>query len=251
METQPQSATRAEAGFDPQQYEDIAPGYYDKVFRRGGGVQWFWHYERYAAVVGFLPPSGRTLLDLGCGPGTFLGNYASGYDEVVGVDLARPQIEYAKVTYRDPRVRFEATDAVGFKGKQQFDAIVSIEVIEHLPPAETQSFLRTIYDLLEPGGTVVLATPNFSSLWPLIEWAVSKKGPVDYLTQHINRFTVARLAAELATAGFEVQGKRTIFLISPFMAFLSASLARGVYRLEQQLLPWRGSEIIMSAKRPG
>jgi hypothetical protein len=65
----------------------------------------------------------------------------------------------------------------------------------------------------------------------------------------INRFTVARLVRELTAAGFEVQESRPIFVASPFLAFLSAALARITYRLEQRLLPWHGSEIIISARR--
>ncbi|MGI8480579.1 MAG: SAM-dependent methyltransferase [Chthoniobacterales bacterium] len=234
----------------PALYDGIPAGYYDAVYDRGEGIQWFWHYERYAAVVGFLPAVGASILDLGCGPGTFLGNYAAAYDAGVGVDLARPQIEYANSKYRSERLRFEAKDAVGFAGEQQFEVVVSIEVIEHLPITETQTFLKTIFDLLTPGGTVVLATPNYSSLWPIIEWFISKKGPVNYLEQHINRFTVARLEQELTKAGLVVVSRRTIFLVSPFLACISTRLARWVYRAEQRLVPWLGSEIVISARRP-
>lgn len=250
MTTSGSSDDRARAGYDATLYDQIAPGYYDKVFERGRGVQWFWHYERYAAVAANVPADGDSILDLGCGPGTFLGNYAAGFRAALGVDVAQPQIQYANSKYANDRVQFEATDAVGFAGKRRFDVVISIEVIEHLPSDETQAFLRTIFALLNPGGTVVLATPNYSSLWPIIEWFVSKIGPVNYLDQHINRFTLKSLAKELEKAGFKVMSKRTIFVISPFLASISAKLARFVYRLEQQLLPAWGAEIVMSARRP-
>ncbi len=235
--------------FNLQLYEDIAPGYYDQVLERGRGIQWFWHFERYAAVAANLPSDGMAILDLGCGPGTFLGNYAGRFDTALGVDLARAQIDYAKAKYGTERVRFEAGNAMRYVRERQFDAVVSIEVIEHLPVEETQPFLQSVFQLLSPGGTLILATPNYSSLWPVIEWFVSKAGPVDYLEQHINRFTIERLAQELAAAGFRVQHRRTIFLISPFFAFISSSLAKWVYSLEQRFLPWLGSEIVISAKR--
>jgi 2-polyprenyl-3-methyl-5-hydroxy-6-metoxy-1,4-benzoquinol methylase len=236
--------------YEPELYDAIAPGYYDHVFERGRGVQWFWHYYRYAAVVANLPKTGNSILDLGCGPGTFLGNYAGGYRRALGVDLARAQIEYAIRKYANDRVQFNATDAIGFTGKEKFDVVVSIEVIEHLPLAETHSFLRIVFELLSPGGMLVLATPNYSSLWPFIERYVSKIGPVDYVRQHINRFTLPRLERELTNAGFVVENKRTIFIASPFLAFVSSRLAKMVYRLEQRFLPWHGSEIVISARRP-
>lgn len=249
MDTDASQHERARAGYDASLYNQIAPGYYDKVFERRRGVQWFWHYERYAAVAANVPASGGNILDLGCGPGTFLGNYASGFRAALGVDVAQPQIQYANEKYANERVQFEATDAVGFAGKRQFDVVISIEVIEHLPSHETQAFLRTIFELLSPGGIVVLATPNYASLWPIIEWFVSKIGPVNYLDQHINRFTLKTLAKALDQAGFEVTSKRTIFVISPFLACLSAKLARFIYRLEQRILPRFGSEIVMSARK--
>jgi len=241
---------KTRSGYEPELYDAIAPGYYDRVFERGSGVQWFWHYHRYAAVVASLPKTGNSILDLGCGPGTFLGNHAQGYRRALGIDLARAQIEYATRKYANDRVQFNATDAIGFTGKEKFDVAVSIEVIEHLPLAETHSFLRNVFELLNPGGMLVLATPNYSSLWPLIERYVSKIGPVDYVRQHINRFTLSRLERELTNAGFVVDNKRTIFVASPFLAFVSSRLAEMVYRLEQRFLPQHGSEIVISARRP-
>jgi 2-polyprenyl-3-methyl-5-hydroxy-6-metoxy-1,4-benzoquinol methylase len=231
-------------------YEAIAPGYYDDVYAQGKGVQWFWHHYRFAAVTELLPPSGERILDMGCGPGTFLGHYAPGYREAIGIDLAAPQIEVAQQRYGSARRQFHASDVTAFEGEARFDAIVSIEVIEHLPPAETQPFLRTLLRLLKPGGTLVLTTPNYRSLWPVIEYAISRKGPVDYTVQHINRFHVARLERELAAAGFVVTRKRTFFVVAPFLAALSTRLAKAVYAIERRLLPWAGSEIVVGAQKP-
>ena len=244
------SEERQSATYEATVYDAIRPGYYDHVFERGRGVQWFWHYHRYAAVAADLPQNSHSILDLGCGPGTFLGRYTEGFDRAVGVDLAQAQIDYAKEKYRSERLYFTAADAIEFTRKEKFDVIVSIEVIEHLPAIRTQAFLKRIYELLKPGGTVILATPNYVSLWPVIEWCVSKVGHVDYLQQHINHFTVPRLEQELTRAGFIIQNRRTIFLISPFLACCSSRIAKLVYHLEQRFFPWRGSEIVLSARRP-
>src|ERR1043165_3747028 len=112
--------------FQPALYDDIAPGYYDQVYARGRGLQWFWHHHRFVSVASLLPARGNTLLDMGCGPGTFLGHFAGGYVEGVGIDLARPQIEYAERTYGSAKLRFEAADVAAFREGRTFDAIVSI-----------------------------------------------------------------------------------------------------------------------------
>ncbi|HEX9458547.1 MAG TPA: class I SAM-dependent methyltransferase [Thermoanaerobaculia bacterium] len=236
--------------FKPELYDDIAPGYYDEVYSRGKGVQWFWHRHRFAAVADLIPPAGGAILDMGCGPGTFLAHFATGYRSAVGIDLAEPQIAYARRTYASDCLSFEAVNVGSFKGGEQFDAIVSIEVIEHLPAAEAEQFLQSIFRLLKSGGTLVLTTPNYRSLWPPIEWIISKKGPVNYLEQHINRFDVNRLAHELEKAGFVVLNKRTFFVIAPFLAAISRRLAEAVYAVERHLLPWLGSEIVISVCKP-
>jgi 2-polyprenyl-3-methyl-5-hydroxy-6-metoxy-1,4-benzoquinol methylase len=232
-------------------YDDIAPGYYDRVYAEGKGVQWFWHHYRFLAVDEALPASGgESILDMGCGPGTFLGRFGARWQRAQGIDLAKGQIEFASQKYGSERLRFDAIDVAEFKHDNVFDAITSIEVIEHLPASETQSFLRTIHRLLKPGGTLVLTTPNYRSFWPLIEWLISKKGPVNYLEQHITHFNVPRLVRALEEAGFQVQKKRTFFVIAPFLAGISTKLAEVVYALERKLLPGLGSEIVISARKP-
>ncbi|HEV7783771.1 MAG TPA: hypothetical protein VGQ28_00460, partial [Thermoanaerobaculia bacterium] len=48
-------------------YHAIEPGYYDRVYRRGRGTQWFWHHHRFRMVEELLPRPRDRILDLGCG----------------------------------------------------------------------------------------------------------------------------------------------------------------------------------------
>lgn len=231
-------------------YHEIEAGYYDRVYRQGKGTQWFWHHHRFRAVKDLLPRPCDRILDLGCGPGTFLGNLDVPFKYGLGIDLAAAQIEFAQQTYSRPDLEFRAADVRGLAVDELFDAVVSIEVIEHLPPAETQPFLRAIRDMLKPGGTVILTTPNYRSLWPLLERLVSRIGPVDYTRQHINPFNIARLEKEVAAAGFRNVRSRTFFVLAPFAAALSEPLARGLLRGERALLSRLGSELAVSARKP-
>ena len=238
------------AEFHPELYDDIPSGYYDRVYDAGRGIQWFWHQRRFAAVADWIPPSGDSILDMGCGAGTFLGHFASRYARAVGIDLARPQIEFARQKYGNGRMRFEAADVTALGDAGPFDVVVSIEVIEHLPPGGTQPFLRSILRMLKPGGIAVLTTPNYRSLWPVIEWIIGVKGPVDYRKQHINHFDPKRLAGELAEAGFVNRRMRTFFVVAPFLAAISTPLADRLYAVERRLLPRFGAEIAIAAEKP-
>ena len=246
----PPDEDRTRLEFQPDLYHGIPAGYYDAVYARERGIQWFWHHRRFTAVAKCLPPSGGSILDLGCGPGTFLGHFAAGYQHALGIDLAEAQIEYARRRYGNDRVRFEAEDVAAFRRSGEFDAIVSIEVIEHLPPGQMQPFLRSIVRLLKPGGTLVITTPNYRSLWPVIESLVSRVGPLDYRAQHINRLNRKRLVEELERAGFLIRFQGTFFVFAPFLAALSVRLAELVYKWEGRFLPKFGSEIIVRAEKP-
>jgi 2-polyprenyl-3-methyl-5-hydroxy-6-metoxy-1,4-benzoquinol methylase len=235
--------------FLPELYDGIAPGYYDKVYRRGRGVQWFWHDARFREVEARLPKTLDSILDLGCGPGTFLGRLERPVRRAIGVDLANAQVEYARHTYQRDGLEFLAADVRDLPATDRFSAVVSIEVIEHLPREATQSFLRTLFERLSPGGTAILTTPNYRSLWPLLEHLVSWIGAVDYRRQHINRFTAHRLAAEMTAAGFETVDVGTFFVFSPFLASLSTVAARKA-RLLERALKRAGAELIVSGVRP-
>lgn len=238
------------AEFPREEYIAIPPGYYDAVYRRGRGVQWFWHRHRFAMVESRLPRELGRLLDLGCGPGTFLGRLPMPFGSALGLDLAGPQIEYARRTYARPGLEFREQDVRELGVAEAYDAVVSIEVVEHLPPDSMPAFLRTIFELLSPGGRFVLTTPNLRSPWPLVEQAVSIVGPVDYRLQHINLLTMKRLAAALVEAGFESVDVSTFFVVSPFLAGLSNRLARRLLGWERTLLPAFGCELVARADKP-
>ena len=115
-----------------------------------------------------------------------------------------------------------------------FDVIVSIEVVEHLPPETAPDFWSRVRGMCRPGGLVVLTTPNYRSHWPVIERILSRVGPVDYTEQHVNRYDRPRLTAELEATGLQVRTARTFFVIAPFLAAISSRLARRVDGLERR-----------------
>jgi SAM-dependent methyltransferase len=59
---------------------------------------------------------------------------------------------------RETRQDYYSLDDV----KESFDAALLFEVIEHLPFAESLRLLAKIHDLLTPGGTLLLTTPNLA-----------------------------------------------------------------------------------------
>jgi 2-polyprenyl-3-methyl-5-hydroxy-6-metoxy-1,4-benzoquinol methylase len=69
-------------------------------------------------------------------------------------------IEYAARTYYHPLSGFQVEDALNPNLPQKlglFDTIVSFETIEHV--TDDRLFMKNLYDMLRPGGTLVLSTP--------------------------------------------------------------------------------------------
>ncbi|MBI4470315.1 MAG: class I SAM-dependent methyltransferase [Acidobacteria bacterium] len=113
-------------------------------------------------VVRALHTTGRyqVVLDAGCGDGNFAASLSEYGFTMYGIDLSSGAIDRARQNW--PQISFaEASvyDDLGavFPGVDQFDAIVSIEVIEHLYSPRT--FMRRALDGLRTGGVLILTTP--------------------------------------------------------------------------------------------
>ena len=109
-----------------------------------------------SSVLRFQRPPGK-ILELGCGPGAFVGILAQAGFEAEGLDLSPAVVELAHQnfgvkTYCGP-VEEQSLSPASYAGIALFD------VLEHLPqPVQT---LRHAVSLLQPGGWMLLQTPGF------------------------------------------------------------------------------------------
>jgi len=182
-------------------YSTIPVGYYDHVFNRRSGIQSKWHHLKFSYLAEHV--MGRsTHLDIGCGPGTFIGLLPPGQCSI-GVDVAREQITHATANYSSDTKRFLCVDGYPFPFPDgSFDVVTIVELLEHLSLEEGTAVLKEAYRLLTPGGGVFISTPNYSSLWPLIEQFVNRLAPVSYQDQHVTHFTPEKLLGLLQASEF-------------------------------------------------
>jgi len=119
------------------------------------------HFGMKAA--GLSPLKGLRLLDAGCGGGLVSEPLARMGAEVLGIDAGEATIQAARahaeacgvtgLTYQVGLVETLVSDAI-----PQFDAVVSLEVIEHvIDPAR---FLSDCAALVRPGGVMIVSTIN-------------------------------------------------------------------------------------------
>ncbi len=153
---------------------------------------------------GTLPWHGQgRLLDFGCGGGGFLKRMADQGWRVTGLDAAVGAV-------RQVQEELGLQALVGSLPHPElppcsFDVVTMWHSLEHVH--RPLAILREAYQLLVPGGRLVVATPNVESL-PFYWFGPSWFG-LD-LPRHLTHFTPRSLRAMLETAGFRVEMVRML-----------------------------------------
>lgn len=138
-------------------------------------------------------PRGCSLLDVGCGEGTFVA-YARrrGFD-AWGVDFAAASIEAGRRRYGLATLRVGAVEDLHTDARR-FQAVAAFEVLEHV--ASPVGLLRAMSEVLVPGGDLVVSVPN-RDRWPVREFG-------DYPPNHLTRWTETSLRRAAGEAGLRV-----------------------------------------------
>jgi 2-polyprenyl-6-hydroxyphenyl methylase / 3-demethylubiquinone-9 3-methyltransferase len=104
---------------------------------------------------------GLTVLDIGCGGGLVAEPLARLGAAVTGIDPASENIDAAKAHAKGGRLDITyrmATAEVLAKEGATFDAVLLLEVIEHVP--DVPLFLKRVAPLVKSGGIMILSTLN-------------------------------------------------------------------------------------------
>jgi SAM-dependent methyltransferase len=132
-----------------------------------------------------LPTSWDRVLDFGCGAGRLSQALAEHAAEVVGLDVSAPMLESARDLDRsDGRVAFVLSEDPDLRSfpDGHFDLVYTERVLQHLPRAVLETYLREFVRVLRPGGVAVVHCPT-KPMWtlrgvvwraapaPLIRWA--------------------------------------------------------------------------------
>ena len=216
-------------------YGSIPAGYYDEIFNRKKGIQSAWHQQKFRFLAKLIP-SNSNHLDIGCGPGTFLGNFSQA-KSCIGVDIAKEQIEFATQKYANNRISFQhiETDLLPF-GDNCFDVVSLVEVIEHLDQVTLEKVMLEANRVLKPSGLLILSTPNYKSLWPVLEWMINKIAKISYDEQHITKFIPKSLDLFVTQFGFSVVKSGSYLFASPFLAPIGLGVSDAVFRFEERVL---------------
>jgi 2-polyprenyl-3-methyl-5-hydroxy-6-metoxy-1,4-benzoquinol methylase len=173
-------------------------------------------YPYYSAQAdhtrGYLLPSvARALscsstgavLEVGCGNGgTAEWLRCRGWN-VTAIDTSESGVAIAQKQYGG--IRFEVMSACDdlHRNLGEFDAILSLEVIEHL--YDPRTFVRNAFSALKPGGVLVLSTPYhgyFKNLALAVSGAMDAHFTALWDGGHIKFWSMRTLGKLLHSAGF-------------------------------------------------
>ncbi|MBV8196406.1 MAG: class I SAM-dependent methyltransferase [Candidatus Dormibacteraeota bacterium] len=98
-------------------------------------------------------PHGARVLDVGCGDGALFRALSSRISSGVGIDPEATPHQTGRFTI----VKGDFPADVGEAG--QFDAVVALAVLEHIPREAQPAFAAACRDLLKPGATLIVTVP--------------------------------------------------------------------------------------------
>jgi SAM-dependent methyltransferase len=121
---------------------------------------------RIARAIRFIPPGAR-VLDVGCHDGALFRRLGPALREGIGLDpaLAGP-LEGDRYRLIPGTFPADAPEGAG-----SFDAVTMLAVLEHVPPAEQPEVAATAYQLLTPGGRLIITVPS-PQVDRLLEWMI-------------------------------------------------------------------------------
>lgn len=217
---------------------EIPVGHYQRVMESGHPIRRAWHLLKFSRVLDLCNVGPGNLLDVGCFAGSLLSRASeTQFPRQVGVDILPEQIQFANTSFGTPYRRFQRIGGLADLRdlEEKFDYATSVEVVEHLRPDEIRTLFVETARVLAPGsGRFVLSTPNYLSMWPVLELLLNRFSDVDYSEQHITRFTffnferrIAEMVPECARY-FVIEVKTTTHLLTPFLAVFGVEFSTRV-----------------------
>lgn len=154
-------------------------------------------FQKAANLIERYKKRGR-LLDVGAGFGFFLSEMRGRGWEVVGVEISRKAMDYAKDVL-GLTLHLGPLEKVGFP-ESDFDVVSGFYVIEHLP--DPMAFLKECYRILKPGGLLLLRYPHTTPVKNLLRFFGIENRLYD-LPAHLSDFSPEMIQQCLEKAGFK------------------------------------------------
>lgn len=168
--------------------------------------------------------SGGTLLDVGCGEGTFLQLAGKNGWQTTGTEVSRYAAAYAE-DVSGAEVFCGELPVAGYS-QNSFDAVTMWHVLEHV--RDPRRYLSEIYRILKPNGVLVIAVPNVNNLFMQIAYRIVKQRKMKLFSKderevHLYHFSPQTIMAYLDRTGFDcIRLVPDFGIINPYKRLINA-----------------------------
>ncbi|MBI5842595.1 MAG: class I SAM-dependent methyltransferase [Chloroflexi bacterium] len=148
---------------------------------------YWWSNRFYAMLARRYGRQGGRFLEVGSGMGHLTGQLEDTF-QTYGMDLNHWAVKQSKAVVEKSSLQTASAQELPF-ADSSFNVVIIKHIVEHLP--DPQKAIREIGRVTEPGGILILATPNLDSLlkpWKGEKWIgyqdpthISLKRPAEWL----------------------------------------------------------------------
>jgi len=135
-----------------------------------------------------------SVLDVGCGIGVTAKHMADIGAEVVAVDIAPKLIDHAKEHFGAREITYIACDILDFKTDQEFDAIVFVDIIEHIKPENLSLIIANLANNTHSDTLIYISIPDANFINFMIKHykdklqIIDEPYSVEFITSLFSRF---------------------------------------------------------------
>ena len=231
----------------------------DRISKEHSYVEGFnGRLAKYRAMKIFeLSKPGGKLLELGCGEGLLLREFAKReYEMITGVEASESYLREAEQAVKGhAHAALSCSLLEEFETDSKYDTIIASGILEHVE--EPVSILKRAANWLNGNGSIIIIVPNALAFhrrlgikMGLIPNAYHLSGQ-DHKVGHRRYYDMGSLEKDVVSAGLRIVNKGGIFL-KPFsnvqMESYPENVCDGLYLLGQDLPAWC-AEIYVQADR--
>jgi len=134
-------------------------------------------------------PDRGSLLDVGCGYGTFcfiLSNKRPNM-KIVGIDMDRKRITTAKSKVTNQNLRFICTDMTKYSNDEKFDIVTCFDLIHHVDGKNHDLLITILKKLIKKNGILIIKDmnkkPAYKYIWNYLhDIAMTRSMKLNYLS---------------------------------------------------------------------
>jgi cyclopropane fatty-acyl-phospholipid synthase-like methyltransferase len=144
-------------------YDAEAPTYDEHEYPSDMQLEWV------ARALRLIPPGG-TVLDAPCGTGKYFPMVAAAGHRVAGVDQSAGML--AQAGSRAIAFSLEHTALQDLSYVHEFDAVMTVDAMEHVPSEDWPLVLANLHRAVRPGGVIYLTVEELEQ--PVVDQAFEK-----------------------------------------------------------------------------